>query len=169
MGNGLQGLLLALTLLCATASEAESGSWQGLQGLTRVAVEVTVAAQVPGLSVAELERRIEAALSRSQAAPTADRSSAERLRLMVGVEAYSSAELRGFYLPFSGRYGIGPVRLIVERPVTLPGIPTPVRAVVWQAERLTKGPWRRAATEVLGLLDELIVVFLNDYWQAPAR
>jgi len=85
------------------------------------------------------------------------------------VRSYSSSELRGFYLPLSQTYGIGPVRLAVERPAAIAGLPAPVPAIVWQAERLAKGPWRASAAEILALTDAVLASFLADYRRAGAR
>ncbi len=115
-----------------------------------------------------MRRRAEAALRERPPAPALDSASPDRLRLTVAVRPYGASELRGFWLPFSGTYGIGPVRLAVERLVAVPGLPLPVPAVVWQAERQAKGPWRKAATEIVTLLDDLVAAFLADYRRANA-
>jgi hypothetical protein len=75
----------------------------------------------------------------------------------------SATELRGFYLPFSGWYGLGSVRLAVERAVTVPGVAGPVRAVVWQAERPVQTSWQRSGAAIVTLVDALAVGFLEDY------
>jgi hypothetical protein len=63
------------------------------------------------------------------------------------VQAKNASELRGFWLPLSGTYAIGYVRLEIERALTLPG-PAPAAvalpAVVWQADQLIACPWRQA-------------------------
>ena len=93
----------------------------------------------------------------------------ERLHLTVGVRAYSSSELRGFYLPLSQSYGIGPVRLVLERPAQVVGLGAPIAAPVWQAERQAKSVWRNSATEILELTDEVVAAFLMDYRRALGR
>ena len=67
----------------------------------------------------------------------------------------SATTLRGFWLPFSGVYGVGTLRLAVERMVTVPGVERAVPAVVWQAERTVAGPWRKADQEIARSLDEM--------------
>src|SRR5262245_47746957 len=140
--------------------------WEGLQALPRVAVEVTVLPHHPDLSGEVLVQRITEALRRNQPAPTVDPASPDRLHLMVMVKSYSSADLRGYYLPLSQAYGIGPVRLVVERQAQVAGLPGPVAAQVWQAERQAKGPWRSSAAEILSLADEVVSAFLADYRRA---
>ena len=161
-GVALSGLLVA----GSTAGAAALEPWRGLQALPRIALEVVMSPELPGLSTDELERRIRAASATARPAPTLDPSAPDRLRLGVAVRPHSSAELRGFYLPFSGTYGIGPVRLVVERPVTIASLSQPVPAIVWEAERLAKGPWRLAATEIRALVDAVLAAFLNDYRRA---
>ena len=153
---------LAVALVPAGAGPAEAQSRAGLQGLRRVAIEVTMAPDHPRLDPGALEQRLEELLVTSPAAPKLDLQSPDRLRLAVSVRAYTGSELRGFYLPFSGTYGIGSVRLSVERLVTIPGLASPLPAVVWQTERHAGGPWHRSAAEIMGLVDELVAAFLED-------
>ena len=98
--------------------------------------------------------------------------SPSRLRLAVSVRAHSASVLRGFWLPFSGQYAIGSVRLMVERMVNLPGGGSPATgslpAVVWQAERSIAGPWGSADAQVLAAVDELLATLLEDYRRARA-
>jgi hypothetical protein len=72
----------------------------------------------------------------------------------------SATTLRGFWLPFSGVYGIGRVRLAVERMVTVPGIERPVPAVLWEANRAVAGPWGKADQEIARSLDEMAAELL---------
>jgi hypothetical protein len=88
---------------------------------------------------------------------------------MIAVRSYSTTDLRGFYLPLSQVYGIGPVRLVVERVGVIPALPMPVAAQVWQTERLAKGPWRNSPTEILELVDEVVASFLGDYGRAHGQ
>jgi hypothetical protein len=67
----------------------------------------------------------------------------------------SATTRRGFWLPFSGIYGIGSVRLAVERMVTVPDIERAVPAVVWQATRAVAGPWRKTDQEIARSLDDM--------------
>jgi hypothetical protein len=94
---------------------------------------------------------------------TLDPASPARLRLTVAVRPYSATTLRGFWLPFSGTYGIGPVRLSVKRTAVVTGMSTPILASVWDAERQAAGPWRESPAEILRLLDEALSDFLDAY------
>ena len=73
------------------------------------------------------------------------------------------------HLPLSQDYGIGPIRLAVERPAAISGLPSPVWATVWQTERQAKGPWRSSASEILELADEVVGSFLADYRRAVGQ
>jgi len=156
--------LVAAVGLAAVTAAAER--WDGLHGLTRVAVEVTFSPNHPDLSADEVKKRVAEALRRTQPAPAVDPASSDRLHLTVAVRSYSSSDLRGYYLPLSQAYGIGPVRLAVERPATIAGLPAPVPAQIWQTERQAKGPWRSSATEILEVTDEVVASFLADYRRA---
>jgi hypothetical protein len=156
--------LVAVLGLVAGATGAER--WDGLRALARVAVEVTFSPNHPDLSTDELKKRVEEAVRRAQPAPAVDPASADRLHLTVAVRSYSSSDLRGYYLPLSQAYGIGPVRLAIERPAVFAGLPAPIPAQVWQTEREAKGPWRSSASEILELTDEVVASFLADYRRA---
>jgi len=164
--RGLAALILVSTL-AAPAAGAER--WEALQALPRVAVEVTLSPEHPDVAPAEVQRRVEEALRRTQPAPLIDPASEDRLHLTAGVRSYSSSELRGFPLPFSGTYGIGPVRLALRRPAAVAGLPNPLLATVWQAERQAKGPWRNSASEILELADEVVAAFLAAYPRAAGQ
>lgn len=148
------------------AADPLAERWEAIQGLPRVAIEVTVSPNHADLTPEEVRRRVEEALRRTQPAPVIDQASADRLHLTIAVRSYSSSDLRGFYLPLSQAYGIGPIRLTVERPAVISGVPSPVRATVWQTERQAKGPWRSSASEILELADEVVSSFLTDYRRA---
>ena len=156
----------AALLLAPLSPVAAAERWEGLQSLPRVAIEITFSPNHPDLTPEELRRRIEEALRRAQPAPVLDQASADRLRLTVSIRSYSTSDLRGFYLPLSQEYGIGPVRLSAERPAAISGLSSPVWATVWQTERQAKGPWRTSATEILELCDEVAAAFLADYRRA---
>ena len=79
------------------------------------------------------------------------------------VRPYSATTLRGFWLPFSGTYGIGPVRLSVERTAMVTGMSTPLVASVWHTERQAAGPWRESPAEIFKLLDDALSDFLDAY------
>jgi len=159
----LFAVALAAALLAGGALPVEAQSRAGLQGLRRVALEITMAPDHPLLDPGALEQRLEELLLTSAAAPKVDAESPDRLRLTVSVRPYSGSDLRGFYLPFSGTYGLGSVRLSVERPAMIAGLQGPVPAVVWQLERHARGPWHRSAAEIAGILDVLVAAFLEDY------
>ncbi len=159
--------LLLILLLAGSGGAAEAGErWVGLQAMPRVAVEVTISPNHPDLGTEEVRRRIEEALRRAQPAPALDPAADDRLHLVVGIRTYSTSELRGYYLPLSQAHGIGPVRLLVERPAAIAGLQGPLWATVWQSERQAKGPMRRSADEILELVDEVVNAFLADYRRA---
>ena len=148
-GRSSPAATLALALILGLSAPVDGAErWDGLRVLPRVALEVTVSPVHPDLAPDELRWRVEDVLRQAQPAPVIDAGSADRLHLTVAVRSYSSADLRGFYLPFSGFYGIGPVRLAVERPALLPGLAAPTLVQVWQAERQAKGRWQNSAAEI---------------------
>ena len=146
---------------------ADAAAWPGLRGLKRVGIEVIFAPDHPQLAPEVIEKRLEDALLATPNAPAPDPGSTDRLRLVVAVREVSGNELRGFYLPMSGTYGIGTVRLAVERQALVagergsaPGAPVP--ALVWQVERQARAPWRRSGAEIMGLVDDLVATFVED-------
>jgi hypothetical protein len=145
------------------AVPAHAQGWAGLQAMPKVALEISMAQELPGLGIDTVEIRLEQAFRETRPAPAMERTSVDRLQLSVSVWPVSSSELRGYYLPFSGQYAIGGVRLAVIRPARIGARPVPVPAVVWQAERQVRGPWRTSGQEVLALIDELLGEFLEDY------
>jgi hypothetical protein len=161
--------LVVLSLVTIASLAVGGERWEGLQGVQRVAVDVTVSPIHPDLVVDEVRRRIEDGVRRGQPAPLVEPGSAERLHLTVGVRVYSSTELRGFYLPLSQAYGIGPVRLVLERPALVSGLGAPITVQVWQAERQAKSVWRNSAAEILDLTDEVVGAFLLDYRRAVGK
>jgi len=134
-----------------------------LAGLSKVGVDVELDPSQETLSTERLARRIVAHLSEGTPGLAFDPAARDRLRLAVAVRPYGATALRGFWLPFSGTYGIGPVRLSLERVVTITGVAEPVRASVWHTERLAAGPWSKSPGEILGLLDETVTIFLQAY------
>jgi hypothetical protein len=154
-----------VALLLATTAAAQAPA-AGLGALRRLAIEVVVAPDHPGVSVPELTRRLDAALRAARPELAVEAGSADVLRLTVAVDRVGATELRGFYLPFSGFYGIGAVRLAMERAVTVPGVAGPVRAVVWQAERPVRGAWDRSGAAIAARVDALLTAFLEDYRRA---
>jgi hypothetical protein len=158
---------MAVALLASGADAA----WPGLKGVKRVGIEVVFTPDHPQLAPEVVEKRLEDALLANPAAPRPDPKSTDRLRLVVAVREVSGNDLRGFYLPMSGTYGIGTVRLAVERQVVVVGergtaaggaIPAPIPAVVWQVDRQAHGPWRRSGAEVMALVDDLVATFVED-------
>jgi hypothetical protein len=109
----------------------------------------------PATTMEGLRSRLVAALCGGDPARTIGSDVGTRIRLTVSVRPVSATTLRGFWLPFSGIYGIGSLRVAVERMVTVPDIERAVPAVVWQAERAVAGPWRKADQEITRSLDEM--------------
>jgi len=156
-------LLVALLLVATSVSRAAPEPTRGLAGLTTIGVDVELDASQTAVSPLELTRRIDARLRVLAPTLTLDPASSNRLRLTVFVRPYSATALRGFWLPFSGTYGIGPVRLSVKRPAMVTGMSTPVLASVWHTERQAAGPWRDSPAEIVKLLDEALSEFLEAY------
>jgi hypothetical protein len=157
----------ALALLCALAAglscPAAAEPSGALAGLVVVGVDVDLAASQESLSAEQLTHRIRARLREGAPALTLDAAARDRLRLGVAVQPHGASTLRGFWLPFSGTYGIGLVRLSLERVVTIAGVHAPVRASVWHAERQAAGPWRESPAAILALLDANLTDFLDAY------
>ena len=163
-------LSLVAMALAGPSSRATGGErWEGLQGLQRVAVDVTVSPNHPDLIVEEVRRRVEDGLRRAQPAPVVETGSADRLHLMVGVRAYSSPSFAASTCRCPQAYGIGPVRLVLERPAQVSGLGAPITVPVWQAERQAKAAWRNSAVEILELTDEVVAAFLLDYQRALGK
>jgi hypothetical protein len=155
------GLLLGL--LAAGAARVDA-AWPGLRGVKRVAIEVVFSPDHPQLAPEVVEKRLEDALLASPAAPKPDPRSTDRLRLVVAVRQVTSSDLRGYYLPWSGYYGVGTVRLAVERQMVVPGSPpaAAIPAIVWQVDRQALGPWRRSRDEIMALIDDLVATLIED-------
>jgi hypothetical protein len=158
----------ALPLAAADAADAAAAAaWPGLRGIKRVGIEVIFTPDHPQLAPEVVEKRLEDALLGSPNAPTPDPRSLDRLRLVVAVREVSGNDLRGFYLPMSGTYGLGSVRLTVERQVVVVGergsaAGARIPALVWQVERQARAPWRRSGAEIMGLVDDLVASFVED-------
>jgi hypothetical protein len=159
--------MVALGMVAATALHAAE-PWIGLSSVSRVAVEVVLDPAHPQVTREELEHRVAQVLRAGAPGLSVDPRGSDVLRLTVSVRRVSSAKLRGFYLPFSGAYGLGTVRLAVERRVTVPGLADPVPAIVWQREQLAQAGWRQSGTEVRAHLEGLLGAFLEDYRRARA-
>lgn len=150
-------LLAALVAMAAGLVTAEEPV--SLTGLRHVSLSVEIAHRLPAMTAEDLTTHLVAALRRADPALTIEDGVADRIRVAVSVRPMSATTLRGFWLPFSGTYGIGTLRLAVERMVTLPGVPRPVPAIVWQAERTVGGPWRMTDREIVSRLDEMVAEF----------
>lgn len=151
----MRALIGGLTL--ALAAGAASGAGNVLDDITRLAVSVSMEQPVDGASPDHLARRVVAFLAELRPTVVVDETSRERLHLTVSVRSYSSSTLRGFPLPFSGRYGIGTVRLSLERPVHLTGSSSrTTAAIVWQRERPVATRWQATATAVAAAVSELL-------------
>jgi hypothetical protein len=165
------GLVLLGILVVASTSAHAQDSARGLRGLSRVVLEISLSPDVVDLRD-DVEQRAEQALREQAPAPALVRDGADKLRLVVTVQAKNATELRGFWLPLSGTYAIGYVRIEIERAVTLPG-PAPsvatVPAVVWQADQLIACPWRQADGKIYDAVEKLVGAFLEDYRRTRGR
>lgn len=149
--------LLAALVAMAAAGLVTAEEPVSLTRLRRVSLSVEIAHRLPAMTAEDLTTHLVVALRRVDPALTIQDGVADRIRLTVSVRPMSATTLRGFWLPFSGTYGIGTLRLAVERMVALPGVPRPVPAIVWQVERTVGGPWQMTDREIVSLLDEMVV------------
>lgn len=157
-------LTLVLLLLCAHAAGAQLS---GLARLRGVEVSVDIEHPLDVMTPDDLAARLQESLARGEASIVVSERSSDRLRLTVAVHPTSSATLRGFWLPFSGTYAVGSLRLAVERVVTMPGPPPrSFPAIVWQTTRIVGVPWRATEREVVRLLDEMVGELLDARRQA---
>jgi hypothetical protein len=147
----------------ATAADAQVA---GLARLRHVDVSVLVEYPLDVMTAEDLAARLLDGLSRAEPAFTVSDRATDHIRLTVAVRPTSATALRGFWLPFSGTYGVGAVRLGVERVVTLPGVPRAFPAVVWQTERVAGAPWHASEREIVRLLDEMVAELLAARRQA---
>ena len=160
---GVLVLSVALLLAAPSVAQAPAEPASALAGVTTIGVDVELHPSQESLSPEQLARQIESRLRAAAPALTVDPASPTRLRLTVRVRPYNATALRGFWLPFSGTYGIGPVRLSVERTAMVTGTSEPVLASVWHAERQAAGPWRESPAEIFKLLDQALSDFLDAY------
>jgi hypothetical protein len=154
----VRALLGAVSLALTVALTSSAAGV--LDGVTRVAVSIDVRQPIDGVSGDELGRRVVAFVATLAPPLSLDESSADRLQLKITVRSYSSSELRGFPLPFSGTYAIGTVRLTLHRDVEIVGGPRRIAsASVWERERqiATRASAARGAVDraVEELLDDL--------------
>jgi hypothetical protein len=160
---------LVITLLALTVAVTPAAAASFLGDVDRLATSVDVEHPVDGAPADELRRRLAAFLAALRPPIALDPASPDRLRLTVAVRPYSSSALRGFPLPFSGTYGIGPVRLGVERAVHLPGRASPtLPAVVWQRELMVATRWTVAGPAIVDALGRLLET-LREERPGPGR
>jgi hypothetical protein len=154
-------LVLAVSVTSATAQVP------GLARLRQVDIGVDVEHPLDFMTPEDLSVRLQDLLGRAEASLLVSERSTDRLRLTVAVRPTSSATLRGFWLPFSGTYAVGAIRLGVERIVTMPGPPPrSFPAIVWQTERIVGVPWHATEREIARLLDEMVAELLEARRQA---
>lgn len=156
-------MLPALALVAATALSvpATADERAGLVRMRQVSVRVDIAHPVEAVTAEDLAAHVVTALRGATPPLGIEDSAPDRLRVTVAVRPMGATALRGFWLPFSGTYAIGAVRLGVERMVTLPGSPRAIPAVVWETERTVGGPWHGADRQIARLLDEMVAEFLD--------
>jgi hypothetical protein len=147
---GLLAVLVAASL--ATAEEPRSPP----PPLRQVTLGVEITHPLPAMTAGDLTTHLGRALQAADPAITLHEHAVDRVRLAVSVQPTTATTLRGFWLPFSGTYGIGTLRLTVERMVTVPGVPRPVPAILWQAERPVGGPWSTTERQIVRLLHEMV-------------
>jgi hypothetical protein len=162
----LRRTLIASIVLTASVTSA-SAQLPGLARLRQVDVSVDVEHPLNFMTPDDLAVRLQERLAQTESALLVSERSTDRIRLTVAVQATSAATLRGFWLPFSGTYAIGAVRLGVERVVSMPGPPPrSFPAIVWQTERIVGVPWHAAEREISRLLDEMVAELLDARRQA---
>jgi hypothetical protein len=152
--------MLALTIALTSSAAGV------LDGVTRVAVSIDLRQPIDGVSADELERRVATFIAKLEPSLSLDESSGDRLKMTITVRSYSSSELRGFPLPFSGTYAIGTARLTLYRDVKIVGGPPRIiSASVWERERqiATRASYAREA------VDRAVEDLLNDLRDVQGR
>ena len=152
---------VVVALLVSLAVGTAGAELPGLTRLSHVSVSVDGAHTLDALSADDLVDRLVEGLARADPPVTVADGASDRIRLTVSVRPVSATTLRGFWLPFSGTYGVGALRLGVERVVTFPGPPRTFPAVVWQTERTVGGPWRATDGEIVRLVDAMLADLLE--------
>jgi hypothetical protein len=140
-------------LVAGLATAEEPGKPPPLRQVT-LGVEITH--PLPAMTTEDLTTHLGRALRAADPALTIREHVVDRIRLAVSVHPMSATTLRGFWLPFSGTYGVGTLRLTVERMVMVSGLPRPVPAILWHAERSVGGPWRTTDRQIVTLLHEMV-------------
>jgi hypothetical protein len=135
----------------ATASERAS-----LIPFRQVSLSVEIVYPLPTMTAEALTAHLVTALRESEPSLITREGLPDRIRVIVSVRPMSATILRGYWLPFSGTYGIGAVRLAVERLVNLPGASRPFPALVWHTERIVGSSWQVTDREIARLVDEMI-------------
>ena len=152
-------MLLAAVLVVAVA--LASGDQQaGLTRLHQVSLSVELTQPLPATTAEDLAAQLGSLLREAYPPLRIHDDVADRIRLTISVRPMSATELRGFWLPFSGTYGIGAVRLGVQRMVNAPGEPRSVPAIVWQTERTVGSPWQAVDSQIVRLVDEMVAELL---------
>jgi hypothetical protein len=158
---------LIVGAVVAVLATSVSAQLPGLARLRQADVSVDVDHPLDFMTPEDLAVRLQERLSLADSSLLVSERSTDRIRLTVVVRPTSASTLRGFWLPFSGTYAVGAVRLGVERIVTLPGPPPrSFPAVVWQTERIVGVPWHAAEREISRLLDEMVAELVEARRQA---
>jgi hypothetical protein len=158
----LKRLLAVIVASCVVAGAvAADAQVTSLARLRQVDVSVDLEYPLDVMTAADLVARLMDGLNRAEPPFTVSDRATDHIRLTVAVRPMSATALRGFWLPFSGTYAVGAVRLGVERAVTLPGVPRPFPAVVWQTERVVGAPFHASEREIVRVLDEMVAELLD--------
>lgn len=152
-------VLGALAVL--TAETVVAGELAGLAALHHVRLDVHLAHPLETMRAPDLAAHLAGALLRAEPPLTVQDGAADRIRLTVSVRPVNATVLRGFWLPFSGTYGVGTLRLGVERMVTLSGVPRTFPGLVWLTDRNVAVSWRTTDGEITRLLDEMVAELLE--------
>ena len=150
-GLGLLGAVVVMVAGAAAADERTS-----FIQFSQVSLMVEIVHPLPAMTVQDLTTQLVTALREAEPPLTIREGLPDRIRVIVSVRPMSATTLRGFWLPFSGTYGIGAVRLAVERLVNLPGASRPFPALVWHTERTVGSSWQLTAPEIARLVHEMV-------------
>jgi len=145
----------------AAAAPVSADEPARLAQLHRMSLAVEIVYPLPGLAAADLGARVAKALRGTTPPLTIEHGLSDRLRVSVAVRPVNATTLRGFWLPFSGTYGVGAVRLAVQRSVSLSGTAQAFPASVWQTARIVSIAWRETDREVGRLVDEMVEEFVH--------
>jgi hypothetical protein len=153
--------LAAVAFVVAASGVVGADERAGLTGLRHVSVSVDLGHRIDRTTAEDLAEHLVGALRKAEPPLAIQDGLSERVRLTVSVRPVSATTLRGFWLPFSGTYGIGELRLGVERNVTLSGVPGTFPALVWQTTRTVGTAWHESDREIVRLLDEMVAELLE--------